>query len=320
MSPGWTGAASFSLRDVIPATKTSVPPLTVTTCECVLRTGKSSGWTIFFGRAIAASSQAHHLSLSRCPAPPSRVQAGQADGRRQGLKTARRAHPGAARSAGEVSGSLVATNWFQAGSNFRESSRRCTRYAISPTLGITRASLLMGTGTRVPRLSVNQEVAGSSPARGANIYRKEAPVNQTLPQLPAGVGGVARGRGGGVPAGGGVAVQGVSVQEPVLGVEVRENTRMQNEKPRLGAASLTGNLRNFGRGLDREGQGRDSRASGAGAARPEGCLDHGWPHRLPSRRGHQRVHRDCACALKARPGGTSSCAPVYPGTALLAAL
>jgi len=28
---------------------TSVPPVTVTTCECDFRTGKSFGWTIFFG-------------------------------------------------------------------------------------------------------------------------------------------------------------------------------------------------------------------------------------------------------------------------------
>ena len=49
MSPGCTGEASFSLREVMPATKTSIPPLTVTTCECVARTGKSAGLTIFLG-------------------------------------------------------------------------------------------------------------------------------------------------------------------------------------------------------------------------------------------------------------------------------
>src|SRR5262252_8307808 len=53
MSPGCTGVASFSLRDVMPATKTSVPPFTVTTWECVARTGKSAGLTIFFGSGIA---------------------------------------------------------------------------------------------------------------------------------------------------------------------------------------------------------------------------------------------------------------------------
>jgi hypothetical protein len=33
---------------------TSVPPVTVTTCECDLRTGKFEGCTIFFGFAISA--------------------------------------------------------------------------------------------------------------------------------------------------------------------------------------------------------------------------------------------------------------------------
>src|SRR5687767_143435 len=37
----------------MPAMKTSVPPVTVTTCECDFRTGKSFGWTIFFGLDIS---------------------------------------------------------------------------------------------------------------------------------------------------------------------------------------------------------------------------------------------------------------------------